>query len=241
MLKFEIDAIDDLDDAVKALYEPAGEKYRLKVDGVPAGIKPEDFDALKSSVERLEAKNRELLEEKKRAKQEAEQAALDAAKKGGDVEALEKSWQQKVQAIEQDLAAKIAQYERMVSDMTSGAEAIRAASELALSGSADVLLPHIQRRLSTEVKDGKAIVRVLDADGRPSAMSIADLKKEIAANPAFAPILVGARANGSGPPGRPGSAAGKKFNEIPSGELAQLRRQNPAEYERLKAEFYGSA
>lgn len=174
-------------------------------------IKPEDFEALRSSVEKLEAKNRELLEEKKRAKQEAEQAALEAAKKVGDVEALEKSWKEKVQSIQQDFTGRLSQYEQMVSAMTAGAEAMKAASELALPGSADVLLPHIQRRLSTEIKDGKAVVRVLDAEGKPSAMSVADLKKEIIGNPAFAPLLVGSRASGGGNVG-PGNGSQKQVS-----------------------------
>jgi len=174
-------------------------------------IRQEDFEALKASVEKLEAKNHELIEEKKRAKQEAEQAALEAAKKGGDIEALERSWGEKLKSREQELSGQLSQYQQMMSSMTAGAEAMKAASELALPGSADVLLPHIQRRLTTEIKDGKAVVRVVDIDGKPSAMSIDDLKKEITANPAFAPLLIGSRASGSGNVG-PGNGSQRKIS-----------------------------
>ena len=36
-LKYEIDTIDGLDESVAALYEKAGDKYRLSVDGLPKG------------------------------------------------------------------------------------------------------------------------------------------------------------------------------------------------------------
>ena len=48
------------------------------------------------------------------------------------------------------------------------------------------------------MQDGTPIVRVLDANGKPSAMSIEDLEKEISANKAFAPLLVGSNASGAG-------------------------------------------
>jgi len=184
------------------------------------------LEALQKSVESLESKNREILNEKATAKKKAEEAAAEAARKAGDVESLESSWKQKLQNETEARDAQIAEYRNMVSAMTVGAEATRLASELALPGSAEALLPHIERRLTVEVKEGKPIVRVLGEDGKPSASSIEDLRKEIEASKALAPILVGSNASGSGNVGGKGGNAGAKtisreaFDALPHPERA---------------------
>ena len=192
-------------------------------------IDPAQFAAMQESISKLEAKNRELLDEKKAAKAAAEAAALDAAKKGGDVEALEKSWSEKLATREQELTGELSQYQSMVQSMTAGAEAMRLASELAMPGHADVLLPHIQHRLVTEIKDGKPAVRVLDKDGKPSAMTVADLRKEIEGNKAFAPLLVGSMASGGGSING-GSATAKtlsrsQFDALSHGEKSKFGKE----------------
>lgn len=179
-------------------------------------ITPEMFTALQESVSKLEAKNKELLQEKSEAKKQAEKAAEEAAKvaeaaakKNGDVEALEKSWSEKLANEVKSRDAKLSEYEQMINKMTIGSQAQKLAADLALPGSSDVLLPHIERRLSIEIKDGMPITRVLDMSGKPSALSIDDLRKEIESNAAFAPLLTGSKANGSGSPGEKGSVAKK--------------------------------
>lgn len=158
----------------------------------------EQLAALQRDIDALKAKNSELIAEQRAAKKKAEAAALDAAKKGGDLDAIEKSWKEKLDSTQGDYETKIKQYETMVSAMTAGQQAVKIAAEIALPGSADVLLPHINQRLTTEIKDGKAVVRVLGKDGMPSAMSVDDLKKEFVENKAFAPLLVGSLASGGG-------------------------------------------
>jgi len=72
---------------------------------------------------------------------------------------------------------------------------------------------------------------------------MAGFKGEIEKDDAFAPLLKsgivtsgGGQSKGSGS----GGAVKKKFNEMNGAELAELRKSNPAEYERLKAEFNNS-
>lgn len=153
---------------------------------------------LSESIAKLEANNQALLKEKTDAKTTAQLAIEEAAKKSGDVDALEKSWQSKLDIETGALKDQLSVSQSVISKMTSGSAAQSMANELALQGSADVLLPHIQSRLKTEINDGKAITRVLDKDGKPSAMSLDDLKTEFGAMKAFAPILIGSKASGSG-------------------------------------------
>ena len=203
-------------------------------------VTPEELESLKESIAKLEAKNRELAEEKSKAKQAAEQAAMERAKKDGDLESLEKSWAEKVKATEAELTGKLQQYEQMMTDITSGSEARKLAADLALPGHADLLLPHIKGRLKTEVRDGKPVVKVLDAEGNPSAMSIDDLRKEIKTNELFAPILSGSKANGAGGAGKSdgGRVERKGWGEMTDEERVALRKEDPATYKEVVDEFY---
>jgi len=189
------------------LQKETGEGAEGSAGKPPVGIDPAQFAALQESVAKLESKNQELIREKSEAKKSAEKAAQDAAKKSGDVEALEKSWQEKLASEVSSRDKQISDYQSMVKGLTVGSEASRIAAELALPGSADVLLPHISGRMTVEVKDGVASIRVLDKNGKPSALSVDDLKNEITANAAFAPLLVGSKASGSGPIGGKGGSA----------------------------------
>ena len=217
----------------------ADDSTTQKTESAP-GIDPAEVERLREEVQKVNAKNRELLEARAKAKKEAEQAALDAAKKSGDLESLEKSWQKKIETTEQELRAEIQQYEQMLASITSGAEARRLAADLALPGHADLLMPHIAGRLKTEIRDGKPTVRVLDRDGTPSAMTVDDLRKEIMGTELFAPILAGSKANGAGGTGRSdgGKPKIKAFNEYSSSELVELKRADPDTYIRIRDEYY---
>jgi hypothetical protein len=205
-------------------------------------IDAQEFAALKESINKLEAKNRELLEEKAKARKEAERAAIETAKKSGDIESLERSWGEKLSKRESELSEQLQERDRMIHQITVKARAISMAGDLALPGSAEVLRPHIESRLSVEIRNGMPEIRVRDAAGQPSAMTLEDLKREFASNPAFAPILSAGRASGPGAPS--GSSSGgkssKKFTEYTSDELKQLLHNNPQEYERVRAEYLAS-
>lgn len=171
----------------------------------PPAIDPAEYESIKTqlasfqeTVSKLEANNRALMQEKVEAKKAADKAAMEAAKKSGDVDAVEKSWNEKYSTLENEKTQASQRYERMIQNMTVGATASRLAAELAIPGSADVLLPHISARLAVEIKDDKPIVRVLDKDGNLSAMTIKELQAEFIANPMFAPIISGTKANGAG-------------------------------------------
>ena len=184
---------------------------------------------------KLAKNNQDLMAEKAAAREEAERIKLDAAKKGGDVDALEKSWADKMAAREAEWQAQLAASDKLISGLTVGQTATSLAADL-FGENADLMLHHVKGRLTYEVRDGKPVVRVLDVDGNPSAYSLDDLKKEFAGNQRFGPFIVGSKASGPGPHNKGGGAVTKKFNEMSGGELAQLRRDNPQEYARLKAE-----
>lgn len=238
MLKFQLDSLEGLDEGLRAFYAEKDGKFLLKIDGMP---QPEDTSGLKAKVDELLAEKKAEAEKRKQAEEAARKAADEAARKNGDVEALEKSWQEKLSKREQELLAESAGLAAQVRELTVGRTANEIAAELAVSGSAKALLPHIQQRLSMDIRDGRPAVVVLDANGKPSAATLDELKAEFASDPAFAPLIVGSKASGSGAAGaKPGGGAVKRFNEYTGAELAAIRKSDPAKYERLKSEFYGN-
>lgn len=186
-----------------------------------------DVEALKAQVaeltkgiEALKAKNDELLTETKAAKaakREAEERAKaeaeELARKSGDVAALEASWAEKLAKRERELTQQIETMQGSITTMTVDNVAVRLANEIAVPGSADILIPHIKARLAAEQRDGQFVTVVRDSAGKPSAASLDDLKTEFTTSPAFAPVIVGSKATGGGANGSgKGGGAAKVVN-----------------------------
>jgi hypothetical protein len=213
MLKFQLDTLEGVDEAVRALYTEKDGKFVLGIEGLP---QPEDVSGLKSKVQ-------ELLDEKKaadKARKDAEdQTRLEReenARKSGNVEELERSWSEKYNRREAELNGTLEQERTTLStqirDLTVGRTATDIASALAIPGSAKALLPHIERRLSVEQRDGKPVVVVLDQQGKLSAATLDELKAEFANDTAFAPLIAGSKASGGGAGGAGGGGGAAKGN-----------------------------
>lgn len=202
MLKLELDKLDGLDDAVKSFYEEKDGKFRLKVDGVP------DVSGLKNKVDQLLTEKKEADRKAKEAAEAAEAERQAALAKSGDIDALRQSYEAKLTKREKELMEQLTGLQSQVHGLTVGQTAMAVAVELAMDGSSDVLLPHVKQRLSMEIVDGQAVTRVLDKAGKPSAMTIEELKTEFAANPAFAPIIKASKAAGGGASGGNNSGGG---------------------------------
>ncbi|WP_460410432.1 MULTISPECIES: hypothetical protein [unclassified Pseudomonas] len=211
MLKFQLDTLEGVDETVRALYTEKDGKFVLGIEGLP---QQEDVSGLKAKVD-------ELLGEKKAAEKkarEAEDAARlereEAARKSGNVEELERSWTEKFTRREAELNGMLEQERGTLSgqirDLTVGRTATDIASALAVQGSAKALLPHIERRLSVEQREGKPVVVVLDAQGKLSAATLDELKAEIANDAAFAPLIAGSKASGGGAGGAGGGGGAAK-------------------------------
>lgn len=223
-LKYEVDTLDGVDDLVKDAYEKRGEKYVLKIEGMP-----QIDNTLADRIAKLEANNRDLLGEKKAAKDEAEKARIEAAKKGGDIEALENSWKEKLHNTETAKNQEVDQYKKMVSGLTVGAAAATIAADV-FGANAELMMHHVNNRLGYDIVDGVPVVRVLSESGAPSALSIDELKAEFKASAKFAPFVVATRASGAGAHGQAGGVqTGKKFAEYTGAELAAIRKKSQAD------------
>lgn len=208
-----------------------------------------DVEALKAQVaeltkgiEALKSKNDELLTETKAAKaakREAEERAKaeaeELARKSGDVAALEASWAEKLAKRERELSQQIETMQGSITTMTVDNVAVRIANEIAVPGSADILIPHIKARLAAEQRDGQFVTVVRDAQGKPSAASLDDLKTEFTTSPAFAPVIVGSKASGGGANGSgKGGGAANGQGDI-GGTPEQRRAYFAAKHPELKS------
>ncbi len=213
MLKFQLDSLDGVDESVRSLYTEKDGKFVLGIEGLP---QPEDVSGLKSKVEELLGEKKAAEKARKDAEDQARLEREEAARKSGNVEELEKSWSEKYNRREAELNGTLEQERATLStqirDLTVGRTATDIASALAIPGSAKALLPHIERRLSVEQRDGKPVVVVLDQQGKLSAATLDELKAEFANDTAFAPLIAGSKASGGGAAGAGGGGGAPKGN-----------------------------
>lgn len=234
-LTLDADGHGKLDTNLQDLYIKQGDgSYRLDAD--TSGLKAKTDELLGETKRERELRT---AAEKKLADIEAEkvQAAEDAARAKGDVESLEKSYQEKIQKIDSDYGGKVSMLEKQIYDLTVGQAANNLANELAIKGSAIALLPHIQNRLSLEQgEDGQQKIRVLDANGNKTAMTLDDLKNEFRSNEAFKPLIAASGASGSGANGANGGAGGQfDPTKLTALERKQLKDSDPQRF----AQVYG--
>ena len=240
-LKMILDSVDDLPDVLKGEYTKGEDgKFHLSLEGA------EDTGALKRAKDheknlRVAAEQRvtELQEqittltgERDTAIQERDAAKAD---KGKDVQALEQSWQAKVDAANKKLAdteaALTSEVERLL--VTNTAQAMAAE----ISTVPELFQSVIAQRLKVEKgADGKYFTRVLDANGTPSAATIDELRNELLANDKYAAIIVSGKGSGGGAggTGSGGGASEKKWLDYSDTELSELRRTDREKYDRLK-------
>lgn len=211
MLKFQLDTLDGVDEAVRALYTEKDGKFVLGIEGLP---QQEDVSGLKAKVDELLGEKKAAEKARKDAEEQARLEREEAARKSGNVEELEKSWSEKYNRREAELNGLLEQERGTLStqirDLTVGRTATDIASALAIPGSAKALLPHIERRLSVEQRDGKPVVVVLDQQGKLSAATLEELKAEFANDTAFAPLIAGSKASGGGAAGAGGGGGAAK-------------------------------
>ncbi len=198
-LKFQLDSLEGVDESIQALYVEKDGKFVLGIEGLP---QPEDVSGLKSKVQELLDEKKAEAEKRKAAEDQARMDREEALRKSGNVEELEKSWSEKYARREAELTGQLestnSTLQGQIRDLTVGRTATEIATTLAIPGSAKALLPHIERRLSVEQRDGKPTVVVLDAAGKLSAATLDELKAEFTNDPAFGPLIAGSKASGGG-------------------------------------------
>lgn len=182
--------------------EPSSESNMIDMEKYTATLEQnksmlQQMEAITGELEKFKQKHAEAEKHRKQQEKEAQHKADEAARQAGDIQALESSWNDKYASLEQTSTQTINELNNIINNVTVGAEAKAIASELAIDGSSNVLIPHVQSRLAMELVEGVPNIKVL-VNGKPSALTIEDLKQEIRENKAFAPIIRGINASGTG-------------------------------------------
>lgn len=219
MFKFKISKAEweKLSDEQKALYTAKGDDYQMQIDGLP------DFDGMQTKLNTLLDETKQAKKDKAEAEAKAKTEAEEAARKNGNVEALEKSWGEKLAQAEAASKAQIAKYHDQVSKLMVTNEAQALSSKL-FGKNAALLQHHVVGRLALEQgENGEFKTRVLDKDGKVSALTLADLEKEFSGREDFKPLLVTTKA--TGPTGALQSASMTHAERPRGSETPEERRE----------------
>jgi hypothetical protein len=199
MLKAKLDSLEGLDESLQSFYAEKDGVFQLQVDGLEdTGALKRAKDHEKAARQEAEAAAAQYQAQLTELNQKIEDSNKDKARKNGDVEALENSWKEKLNTRESELNSNIESLKGNLHELLVDNVAGKLAAELAVEGSSNLLVPHIQSRLSVEERNGKMVTVVKDKDGRPSAATIEELREEFKNNAAFAPVIVGSKASGGG-------------------------------------------
>lgn len=210
---------------LQAEYKAEGEEFVLSAEGF------DDPTELKRALDRVR-------EESKVATQKATAAetALNTLKEGqaranGDIATLEASWKEKMKVAEGEHKIEMAKVNKHLQATLIDSVALKLATDIA-GTNADLLLPHIKTRLVTDLTGESPLTRVVDKEGKPSASSVEDLRKEISSDGRFKAIVVASKASGGGAAGGERSAGGgapsdKKFGELNDKERTEFYKRDP--------------
>lgn len=225
-LKRVLENLDDLEDGHKPFYIERNGKWFLDAEDEP------ETAALRRAKDRETEANRKLRE--KLAELETAIADKDEeiknAKPNRKVDELENSWKQKLADEKKQAAETIAKQAKFIESTLIEAEAAKLANMFSVPTLGTKL---VKERLSVEHGDDGPKVRILDAAGAPSAMSLDDLRKEFVDNKEYAPLIVLSRGKGGGAAGSGGGTGGganKSFKEMDATERTELFRTNPERF-----------
>lgn len=237
--KIDEDAFKKLSKELQGEYKKNDDgDYTLDVEGL------DDTGALKRAKdhEKEQRKAAEKAAKEAQAKFDELQAEMEALRtekiRGGDkVTEVEKAWQAKLAKREKELQDKVDASEKALKAQMVDAVANSMAAKLA-GEHAEVLLPHIQRRLVADIVNGKAVTKIIGPDGEVSAMTLPELEKDFLSSDKFSAVVIGSKASGGGTGGQRKGASGtqkKKLSEMTATEEAIFARQSPEEYKTMIA------
>lgn len=212
-----------------------------------------DFNANVEEIGKLENKANEAIEGRNKVKEKLREITKaagvdeltvdvidDLKSKQGDDKLIAKhkeeidTYAKRIEEIESGYKSKLGDANSRYQGVLIDRELTKLGASLGLAdGAMDDVVSHLKQHATI---DGDNIAYVIDgspernANGRP--LTISDKIEELKTKKPFFFKAVGQ--GGSGQHHNGGGNAGKKFSELSGHELVALRRENPAEYERLK-------
>lgn len=224
-LKYKMDSLEGLSEEIKGMYQEKDGVFYLQAEGLPQG---EDVTGLKNKIDEL-LKEKKAEQDKTRVEAEKRrQTEEDAAREKGDFEALSKSYEQKIQALEEQIKERDERFSKKEVER----QALLIASDLAEGANQEILSTFIERRLRM---DGDEI-KVTDDKGNLTISTIDQLKEEFRNNPKFGALVIASKATGGGASENNGTggAGTKKYSEMSEQERTNLYNSDRDEFNRLR-------
>lgn len=223
LTKAEFDALPE---ALKEFYKKADgkEEYLLDSEDAAELRRAKDREAqARQEAEELAAKEKKRADD---AEAKLNEEIDGGARKRKDIDALEKSWQGKLDKEKADAQKKIDARDAIIRRELGDNVALGLATKI--STKPNLILPHIKSRITVDFDGDEPKTRILDKDGKPSALTVEDLQKEFVANADFADIIIASQASGSGASGGSGGGgASKKLSEMGDAERREWHQRDP--------------
>jgi len=217
--KISKEEFEKLPDILKSEYEEKGGSYIAIIDGDDEAV-----EALKKAKEHESNAHKETKTKMKELEDRLNTMDYDGKKKNNDIEAIEKSWSEKLANREKELSGERDSLKSMLSSSLRDATIASIASKIVKPDAQRLFKKSIEERFNVELDGDKPAIRILDREGKPSAMSLDDFEKEILADKEYSSILVGSKASG-GAGVKPGQSVASPGESKP----VDLSKLKPAE------------
>jgi len=211
---------DALSEVMKAEYIEDGEGFRLDLEG------DEDNGALKRAKDRESQLRKDAEKALKEAQDQLDALGTDDARKKGDIATLEKSWQTKLDSQKTEYETKVNKLTAHTTKSLVDNIALQLATELSKTAP-KLLIPHIRSRLQANFDTDEPTTRILDKNGQPSALTIAELKAEFVADADYSAIITASKASGGAE--KPSNIGGSAPNFNGEQNKADLSKMGPKE------------
>lgn len=202
--------------------------------------------ALRNAHERNKEDLKALKDDLKAFKDARSKEDEEGLRRKGDVDALEKSWQAKLDKVTKEKDALVAAREGSLKQILVTSEARKLAAEL--STHPDLITRFIEDRLAADFDGDMPKTRVLGADGKLSASTLDDLKKEFLADKRFEAILIGSKGSGGGAGGSKAGGGAFKLDDFKNtdgtvnwGKVNAVRVTNPDIVTQVQEALTGAA
>lgn len=218
--KINKEEFEKLPDIMKSEYEDKGGSYIAIIDGDDEAV-----ESLKKAKEHESNAHKETKKALKELEDRLNSMDYEGKKKSNDIEAIEKSWSEKLLNREKELGDERDNLKSMLASSLRDSTIASIASKIVKPDAQRLFKKSIEERFNVDIENGKASLRILDKEGKPSAMTLEDFEKEILADKEYGSILVVSKASGGAgaKPGQsvtsPGSEKPKPFSRMTPAEL----------------------
>jgi len=212
-LQFEVETLDGVNEAHRALYAEHGGKFRLQVDGV------DPADELKIALQKEREDRKREAEEKQRIKEEAERLAAEAERERLETEGKHQEAAEMWKAEAEQLKAKAAAAEadRINEKLDNQAQALASANA---NTAQDAKL--LARFIRDELEYGDS--GVAGKNGRTVEQVIESMER----SGEYKSLWRGSSASGAGATGGTSSAQGKALSDMNDAERIEFKNRDPA-------------